>query len=156
MGIGERRLPSPDPQPPAPIPPNLRYSVPRRDLMNRPAALAVSVAAAITLTVFSVEAQRPGAPADPDSDTSRPVNQTMKTLARGTEYAASSMAPQATLTAEHVLRSGGNAFDAIVAGQAVLGLMQPNANGVGSDAVLLIHDARAHKVWSLNAEGTAP
>jgi gamma-glutamyltranspeptidase / glutathione hydrolase len=82
--------------------------------------------------------------------------QTMKQLARGTQYAAASMAPQATLAAEHMLRDGGNAFDAIVAGQAVLGLVQPNLNGMGSDATLLIYDAKAQKVWSLNAEGTAP
>ena len=56
------------------------------------------------------------------------------------------MAPQATLTAEHVLRAGGNAFDAIVAGQAVLGVVQPNLNGIGSDATLLIYDARNKKV----------
>ena len=82
--------------------------------------------------------------------------QTMKQLVRGTEYAAASMMPQATLTAEHVLRSGGNAFDAIVAGQAVLGIVQPNMNGIGSDATLLIYDAKQKKVFSLNAEGTAP
>ena len=82
--------------------------------------------------------------------------QTMKQLARGTEYAAASMMPQATLTAEHVLHTGGNAFDAIVAGQAVLGVVQPNMNGVGSDATLLIYDAKQRKVFSLNAEGTAP
>ena len=82
--------------------------------------------------------------------------QTMKQLARGTLFAAASMSPQATLAAEHMLRDGGNAFDAIVAGQAVLGLMQPSLNGMGSDAVLLIYDAKAQKVWSLNAEGTAP
>ncbi len=86
----------------------------------------------------------------------RPANQTMKQLVRGTEYAVASMMPQASLTAEHVLRAGGNAFDAIVAGQAVLGVVQPNMNGMGSDATLLIYDAAAQKVWSLNAEGTAP
>ncbi|HTX34694.1 MAG TPA: gamma-glutamyltransferase [Bryobacteraceae bacterium] len=80
----------------------------------------------------------------------------MKQLVRGTEYAVASMMPQASLTAEHVLRDGGNAFDAIVAGQAVLGVVQPNMNGMGSDATLLIYDAAAKKVWSLNAEGTAP
>jgi len=86
----------------------------------------------------------------------RTPNQTMKPLVRGTEYAVASMMPQATLAAEHVLRAGGNAFDAIVAGQAVLGVVQPNMNGMGSDATLLIYDAAARKVWSLNAEGTAP
>jgi len=82
--------------------------------------------------------------------------QTMKQLARGTEYAAASMAPLPTLTAEHILQSGGNAFDAIVAGQAVLGLVQPSLNGLGSDATLLIYSAKDNKVYSLNAEGTAP
>jgi gamma-glutamyltranspeptidase/glutathione hydrolase len=82
--------------------------------------------------------------------------QTMKQLVRGSEYAVASMMQQATLTAEHILRSGGNAFDAIVGGQAVLGLVQPQMNGMGSDATLLIYDAPAKKVWSLNAEGTAP
>ena len=60
------------------------------------------------------------------------------------------------MTAERMLAAGGNAFDAIVAGQAVLGLAQPSLNGVGSDATLLIYDAKAKKVFSLNAEGTAP
>jgi gamma-glutamyltranspeptidase/glutathione hydrolase len=80
----------------------------------------------------------------------------MKPLTRGVEYAAASMAALPTLTAESILRAGGNAFDAIVAGQAVLGLVQPSANGLGSDAVLLIYDAKQKKVVSLNAEGTAP
>jgi len=55
-----------------------------------------------------------------------------------------------------MLESGGNAFDAIVAGQAVLGLVQPASNGIGGDAVLLVYDAAQKKVWSINAEGTAP
>jgi gamma-glutamyltranspeptidase/glutathione hydrolase len=82
--------------------------------------------------------------------------QTMKPLMRGTEYAATALMPQASLAAERILRAGGNAFDAIVGGQAVLGVVQPSANGLGSDAQLLIYDAKAKKVWSLNAEGTAP
>ena len=86
----------------------------------------------------------------------RAAIQTMKTLARGTDHAAASMHPLATQTAERMLAAGGNAFDAIVAGQAVLGLAQPWLNGVGSDATLLIYDAKAKKVFSLNAEGTAP
>src|SRR2546422_507831 len=81
---------------------------------------------------------------------------TMRPLVMGTHYGASSMMPQATLTAQRMLESGGNAFDAIVAGQAVLGLVQPASNGIGGDAVLLVYDASAKKVWSINAEGTAP
>jgi gamma-glutamyltranspeptidase / glutathione hydrolase len=81
---------------------------------------------------------------------------TMKTISRGTDYAVSSLMPQATLAAEHMIRAGGNAFDAIVAGEAVLGVVQPAANGLGSDAELLVYDAKTAKVYSINAEGTAP
>jgi gamma-glutamyltranspeptidase/glutathione hydrolase len=89
-------------------------------------------------------------------DTAYTAQRTMRPVVRGTRYAISSMEPQATQVAEQVLRAGGNAFDAIVAGQAVLGLVQPSMNGIGGDAVLLIWDAKAKKVVSLNAEGAAP
>jgi gamma-glutamyltranspeptidase / glutathione hydrolase len=82
--------------------------------------------------------------------------QTMRPVIRGTQYAVTSMGSQATMAAERILRSGGNAFDAIVAGQAVLSLIDAASNGIGSDAVLLMYSARDKKVWSLNAEGTAP
>jgi hypothetical protein len=42
------------------------------------------------------------------------------------------MMPQATLTAQRILEMGGNAFDAAVGGQAVLGLVSPAANGVAA------------------------
>ena len=112
----------------------------------------------LSLTAALLTAQTQRRPADPDggADTAGRGPQTMKQLARGTQFAAASMMPQATLTAEHVLRAGGNAFDAVVAGQAVLGVVQPASNGMGSDAVLLVYDAKAKKVFSINAEGTAP
>lgn len=91
-------------------------------------------------------------PPHPVEAAARPI---MKTLARGADFAAASIMPQATLTEERVLRAGGNAFDAIVAGQAVSGVVQPSANGIGSDAVLLVYDAKAGRVSSINAEGTA-
>ncbi len=81
---------------------------------------------------------------------------TTRPVIRGTEYAVSSMEPLASQTAERIMRDGGNAFDAIVGGQAVLGLVAPASNGIGGDAVLLVWDAKAGKAWSVNAEGTAP
>jgi gamma-glutamyltranspeptidase/glutathione hydrolase len=131
--------------------------------MDRMTTFAVGMVLAAALSAQTQTTPRGGAlrggAADDDGvDAALPAPgvQTMKQLARGTAYAAASMMPQATLTAEHVMRSGGNAFDAIVAGQAVLGVVQPSTNGVGSDAVLLIYDAKQKKVFSLNAEGTAP
>ena len=90
------------------------------------------------------------------SGQSQVPRQTMRPVVRGTHYVAASMKPEATLVAERILREGGNAFDAIVAGQAVLGLADAANNGVGSDAVALIYEGKSGKVWSLNAEGTAP
>jgi gamma-glutamyltranspeptidase/glutathione hydrolase len=81
---------------------------------------------------------------------------TMRPVIRGRHYAVASMKAEATRAAERILEAGGNAFDAIVAGQAVLGVVDAAMNGVGADATLLIYDARAKKVFSLNAEGTAP
>src|SRR5690349_16422435 len=111
--------------------------------MNRKLAIALGLAAAIALTAQPpTTQQRTSAAADNAADAAeaqpRQTNASMKTIARGTEYAAASMTPQSTMTAERTLRAGGNAFDAIVAGQAVLGLTQPNMNGIGGDAVLLV------------------
>jgi len=80
----------------------------------------------------------------------------MRPVIRGRYHAVTSMKPEATWAAERILLAGGNAFDAIVAGQAALCVADAASNGVGSDAVILIYDAKAKKVWSLNAEGTAP
>ncbi|PYS71191.1 MAG: gamma-glutamyltransferase [Acidobacteria bacterium] len=84
------------------------------------------------------------------------ANRTMRPVVRGQHFAVASMKAEATRAAERILEKGGNAFDAIVAGQAVLGLVDGAMNGIGSDATLLVYDAKAKKVYSINAEGTAP
>ncbi|HUI56770.1 MAG TPA: gamma-glutamyltransferase [Bryobacteraceae bacterium] len=125
--------------------------------MTRKIALALAAVAVLTVSAQQTQRPRPNAADSGDAESApRPANQTMKQLVRGTDYAAASMMPQATVAAEHMLRAGGNAFDAIVAGQAVLGLVQPAMNGMGSDATLLVYDAKSQKVYSINAEGTAP
>jgi gamma-glutamyltranspeptidase/glutathione hydrolase len=84
------------------------------------------------------------------------ANRTLRPVVRGRHFAAAAMKAEATRAAERILEKGGNAFDAIVAGQAVLGIVDPAMNGVGSDATLLVYDAKTKKVYSINAEGTAP
>ena len=81
---------------------------------------------------------------------------TMRPVIRGTHAAVSSMKPQATDAARQILQAGGNAFDAAVAGQAALGVTDFALNGVGSDAELLVYNAREKKVYSINAEPRAP
>lgn len=80
----------------------------------------------------------------------------MRPVIRGRQYAATSMKSEATAAAVRILDAGGNAFDAAVAGQAVLALVDPDSNGIGSDAVILLYDAKSKQVFSINAEGMAP
>jgi gamma-glutamyltranspeptidase/glutathione hydrolase len=81
---------------------------------------------------------------------------TMRPVIRGRQAAVSSMKPEATEAARRILQSGGNAFDAAVAGQAALAVTDFALNGVGSDAVVLVYDARSKTVFSINAEPRAP
>src|SRR5436190_547410 len=94
---------------------------------------------------------------DTQAQEAEPVQaKTMRPVIRGSRYAVAAMKAEATRAASRVLDAGGNAFDAIVAGQAVLGIVDAAMNGVGADATLLVYDAKAKKVFSINAEGTAP
>lgn len=82
--------------------------------------------------------------------------QTMRPVIRGRHAAVSSMKAEATEAARRILDAGGNAFDAAVGGQAALAVTDFSLNGVGSDAVLLIYNAKDQKVYSVNAEPRAP
>ena len=84
------------------------------------------------------------------------TTQTMRPVIRGRQAAVSSMKAEATEAARRILEAGGNAFDAIVGGQAALAMTDFALNGVGSDAVVLVYIARERKVLSINAEPRAP
>jgi gamma-glutamyltranspeptidase / glutathione hydrolase len=81
---------------------------------------------------------------------------TMRPVIRGRVAAVSSMKAEATEAARRILQAGGNAFDASVAGQAALAVTDFASNGVGSDAVVLLYDAKGKRVVSINAEPPAP
>jgi gamma-glutamyltranspeptidase/glutathione hydrolase len=113
------------------------------------------IALAVSVSLITEDwAMAQDAPAAPEAQAA--TARTMRPVISGRLYAVSSMKPQATEAAVRILEAGGNAFDAAVAGQAVLALVDPSLNGYGSDAVVLVYDAKTKKVISLNAEGTAP
>ncbi len=93
--------------------------------------------------------------ADQENENPRATS-TTRPVIMGRHHAVSSMKPQATDAAVRILEAGGNAFDATVAGHAVLALVDPAMNGYGADAVALVYDAKTKKVVSINAEGPAP
>jgi gamma-glutamyltranspeptidase/glutathione hydrolase len=55
-----------------------------------------------------------------------------------------------------MLDAGGNAMDAMVAVQLVLGLVEPQSSGLGGGAFLLYHDAATGTLHSLDGRETAP
>jgi gamma-glutamyltranspeptidase / glutathione hydrolase len=64
--------------------------------------------------------------------------------------------PLATQIALDVLKDGGSAVDAAIAGNAALGLLEPTGNGIGGDLFAIIWDPKTGKLHGLNASGRAP
>jgi len=64
--------------------------------------------------------------------------------------------PLAVAAGHRILAAGGNAVDAAVAVQMVLGLVEPQSSGIGGGAFLLVHDARRGKLVAWDGRETAP
>nr|WP_325249427.1 gamma-glutamyltransferase [Amylibacter sp.] len=64
--------------------------------------------------------------------------------------------PLAVEAGADVLRAGGTAADAMVAVQAVLGLVEPQSSGLGGGAFLVWYDAETGSVTTLDGRETAP
>jgi len=69
---------------------------------------------------------------------------------------AATSQPLATQVALDVLKQGGNAVDAAIAANAMLGLVEPTGNGIGGDLFAIVWDAETHKLYGLNASGRSP
>src|ERR1700744_4095815 len=56
----------------------------------------------------------------------------------------------------HILEEGGNAIDAAIAANAVMGVVQPYVNGIGGDLFILYYEAKTGKLYGLNSSGWTP
>ena len=63
--------------------------------------------------------------------------------------------PLATQTAIDVLKDGGNAIDAAIAANAVLGLVEPTGCGIGGDLFAIVWIEEDKKLFGLNSSGPA-
>jgi gamma-glutamyltranspeptidase / glutathione hydrolase len=64
--------------------------------------------------------------------------------------------PLAAQAGLQILMRGGNAIDAAVAAAGVLSITEPMMVGIAGDLFAVIYIARDHRVYVLNASGTAP
>jgi gamma-glutamyltranspeptidase / glutathione hydrolase len=75
-------------------------------------------------------------------------------ISRGGIVAAES--PLAAQAGVRILERGGNAVDAAIATNAMMGVVEPMMNGIGGDLFAIVYDAKANKLYGLNASGWAP
>jgi gamma-glutamyltranspeptidase/glutathione hydrolase len=78
------------------------------------------------------------------------------TPVRTSSYSVVTANPLATRAACEVLRDGGTAADALVTAQAVLGLVEPQASGIGGGGFLLYYDAVSRSVQAYDGREVAP
>lgn len=78
------------------------------------------------------------------------------TAVRTAHFAVVTANPLATQAACEVLRDGGTAADALVTAQAVLGLVEPQASGLGGGGFLLYYDAASGSVQAYDGREVAP
>jgi gamma-glutamyltranspeptidase / glutathione hydrolase len=64
--------------------------------------------------------------------------------------------PLAAQAGVRILESGGNAVDAAIATNAMMGVVEPMMNGIGGDLFAIVYEAKAKKLYGLNASGWAP
>ncbi len=64
--------------------------------------------------------------------------------------------PLAAQAGLDVLKAGGNAADAAIAANAMMGLVEPMSCGIGGDLFVIYWDAKSQKMYGLNASGRSP
>jgi gamma-glutamyltranspeptidase / glutathione hydrolase len=69
---------------------------------------------------------------------------------------AAAESPLAAQAGVQILEHGGNAVDAAIAMNAMMGVVSPMMNGIGGDLFAIVYDAKANRLYGLNSSGWAP
>jgi gamma-glutamyltranspeptidase/glutathione hydrolase len=109
----------------------------------------------ISFGVFAQDDSPAGAPAVPATPPppGREQARSMIVTKYGIVAASQFLASQA---GAKMLEAGGNAIDAAIAANAVLGVTQPYVNGLGGDLFAIVYEAKTGKVYGLNSSGWTP
>ncbi|MBE1277035.1 gamma-glutamyltransferase [Enterovibrio baiacu] len=80
----------------------------------------------------------------------------MRKSVKGEQWMVASANPHASKAGEQMLLAGGNAIDAMVAVQTVLGLVEPQSSGIGGGALLVFWDEKKQALTTYDGRETAP
>ena len=115
--------------------------------------LGAAGAAVVLGEAAGSQAQAAAGRIDPQRLAARNANRSTVTARNGMVCASQPLAVQAGLD---ILKAGGNAIDAAVATNAMLGLTEPMSNGIGGDLFAIVWHESDGKLQGLNASGRAP
>ncbi len=79
-----------------------------------------------------------------------------KSLVTAKEWMVTAANPLATQAGADILAKGGNAIDAMVTVQLMLGLVEPQSSGIGGGAFLVYWDAKKQQLTTYDGRETAP
>jgi gamma-glutamyltranspeptidase/glutathione hydrolase len=79
-----------------------------------------------------------------------------RSMVASTSGVVASESVLASQVGARILESGGNAIDAAVATNAMMGLIAPMNDGIGGDLFAIVYEAKTGKLYGLNASGWAP
>ena len=79
-----------------------------------------------------------------------------KSLVTSKHWMVNAANPHASEVGAQILREGGNAIDAMVSMQLMLGLVEPQSSGIGGGAFMVYWDAKQQKLTSFDGRETAP
>src|SRR5664279_2786302 len=91
----------------------------------------------------------PATPPPPGREQARSMIVTQYGIVAASQFLASQAGAK-------MLEAGGNAIDAAIAANAVLGLTQPYVNGLGGDLFAIVYEAKTGQVYGLNSSGWTP
>ena len=127
-------------------------------MIHRPAFAGSALALLLTLPALAQTAADAVDPEAPSAAPSGAVNLVPDAPDPVTSenWMVAAANPLAVEAGARVLREGGSAADAMVAVQAVLGLVEPQSSGLGGGAFLVWYDAATGELTTLDGRETAP
>ena len=127
----------------------LHLPVPPAKLVRVTSSIRRFVAFTSCLTVLGAFAGQPARAADLD----RSQGRSMVVSRSGIVATEQPLASQAGAA---ILAEGGNAVDAAIAANAMMGVVSPMMNGIGGDLFAIVYEAKSDRLYGLNASGWAP